>query len=106
MTFYGETVVWRSGSNGIPTKAEANWQKHKVTFEQAQAVFKDLHGLDEIDDKDDYGEERFNLTGMADDRLIVVTYTQRIDAGAGEDIVRIISARKAERREAKRYHEG
>lgn len=34
-----------------------------------------------------------------------VTYTQRIDEASGEDIIWIISARKAERREAKRYHE-
>jgi uncharacterized DUF497 family protein len=44
--------------------------------------------------------------GMAENRLIVVTYTQRIDETSGEDIIWIISARKAERREAKRYHEG
>lgn len=58
-----------------------------------------------MDDKDDYGEERFNLTGMAESRLIVVTYMHRIDDTSGEDIIWIISARKAERREAKRYHE-
>jgi uncharacterized DUF497 family protein len=88
-----------------PAKAEANWRKHKISFQQAQAAFDDPHGLDEVDDSEDYGEERFNLTGMADNRLIVVTYTQRIDETFGEDIVWIISARKAERREAKRYHE-
>jgi uncharacterized DUF497 family protein len=89
-----------------PVKAEANWRKHKISFQQAQAAFYDPHGLDEADEKDDYGEERFNLTGMAENRLIVVTYTQRIDETSGEDIIWIISARKAERREAKRYHEG
>jgi len=88
-----------------PEKADANWRKHKISFQQAQVAFNDPYGLDEVDDKDDYGEERFNLTGMADNRLIVVTYTQRIDGTSGEDIVWIISARKAERREAKRYHE-
>jgi len=86
-------------------KAEANWSKHKVRFEQARAAFRDFHALDEVDDKEDYGEERFNLTGMVDNRLLVVTYTQRSDEKTGGEIVRIISARKAERREAKRYHE-
>jgi uncharacterized DUF497 family protein len=52
----------------------------------------------------DYGEERFNLTGMADNRLLVVTYAQRCDVSTGDDVIRIISARVAERREAKRYH--
>jgi uncharacterized protein len=88
-----------------PENADANWRKHKVSFGQAQAAFKDPHGVDEVDDKDDYGEERFNLTGMVGSRLIVVTYTQRFDERTGSDIIRIISARKAERREAKRYHE-
>ncbi len=86
-------------------KAEANWRKHKISFQQAQAAFNDPHGLDEVDDREDYGEERFNLTGMADNRLIVVTYTQRLDDTSGEEIIWIISARKAERREAKKYHE-
>jgi uncharacterized DUF497 family protein len=75
-----------------PAKAEANWRKHKVSFQHAQAAFYDPHGLDEVDHKDDYGEERFNLTGMAENRLIVVTYTQRIDETSGEDIIWIISA--------------
>jgi uncharacterized protein len=86
-------------------KAEANRRKHQVTFEQAREAFKDPHGLDEVDNKGDYGEERFNLTGMAANRLLVVTYVQRCDVSTGEDIIRIISARVAERREAKRYHE-
>jgi uncharacterized DUF497 family protein len=89
-----------------PVKAEANLRKHKISFREAQTAFNDPHGLDQVDDKDDYGEERFNLTGMAGNRLIVVTYTQRIDETSGADLIWIISARKAGRREAKRYHEG
>jgi uncharacterized DUF497 family protein len=88
-----------------PAKAEANRRKHEVSFAQARDAFHDPHGLDEIDDKDDYGEERFNLTGMANGRLLVVTYTQRSDERTGDEVVRIISARQAERRETKRYHE-
>ena len=88
-----------------PAKAEANWRKHKVSFQQAEAAFKDPHGLDEVDDKEDYGEERFNRTGMVEGRLIVVTYTGRTDEPSGNDIIRIISARPAERRERRRYHE-
>lgn len=80
-----------------PKKAEANWRKHKVTFEQARDAFKDLQALDERDDKEDYGEDRFNLTGMVEGRLLVVTYTQRTDEKSGDEIIRIISARKAER---------
>jgi uncharacterized DUF497 family protein len=43
--------------------------------------------------------------GMVDGQLIVVTYTGRVDEDGGDDIIRIISARPAERRERKRYHE-
>jgi uncharacterized protein len=87
-----------------PVKAGANRKKHKVTFEQARDAFKDINALDEIDDKENYGEDRYNLTGMVDGRLLVVTYTQLMDDRSGDEIIRIISARKAERREAKRYH--
>jgi uncharacterized DUF497 family protein len=85
-------------------KARANRHKHKVSFEQACDVFKDATGLDEPDDREDYGEERFNRIGMVEDRLLVVTYTERIDEDSGAEIIRIISARPAERRERKRYH--
>ena len=89
-----------------PEKAAANLAKHKVGFEQARDAFRDLQALDELDDKADYGEARFNLIGAADNRLLVVTYTLRTDETNGDEIVRIISARPAERREARKYHEG
>jgi uncharacterized DUF497 family protein len=61
--------------------------------------------LDELDDREGYDEARFNRTGMIESRLIVVTYTGRTDEDSGDEIIRIISARPAERRERKRYHE-
>lgn len=89
-----------------PAKAGANWRKHKITFQQAREVFKDGTALDEADDREDYGEERFNRIGMVERRLLVVTYTGRVDEDTGGEIIRIISARLAERHERKRYHEG
>jgi uncharacterized DUF497 family protein len=62
--------------------------------------------LDELDDREDYGEERFNRIGIVEGQLLVVTYTGRVDEDSGDDIIRIISARPAERRERRRYHEG
>jgi uncharacterized DUF497 family protein len=56
-------MVIRFGWN--PAKAEASWRKHKISFQQARAAFSDPHGLDELDDREDYGEERFNLTGIS-----------------------------------------
>ena len=86
-------------------KAKANCDKHNVSFEQARDVFKDTMALDEPDEREEYCEDRFNRIGMVEGRLLVVTYTQRIDENSGEEIIRIISARPAERRERKRYHE-
>ena len=86
-------------------KAGANRKRHKVGFEQARDVFKDTMALDELDDREDYGEERFNRIGMVESQLLVVSYTGRVDEDSGDEIIRIISARSAERRERKRYHE-
>ena len=78
-------------------KARANVAEHKVTFETARLVFDDPRSLEEIDDRFDYGEDRFNITGMAGGRLLTVTYTER----SGR--FRIISARKATRHENDDY---
>lgn len=80
-------------------KAAANLQKHKLPFEVAILVFDDPHAYEWVDEREDYGEERFNITGMVTGRLITVTYTMR-----GPKI-RLISARKAEPYEQRRYHE-
>ena len=79
-------------------KAEGNWQDHGVTFEQAGRAFNDPFVVEQIDDREDYGEERINLLGMCDGAILHVTYTQR-----GERI-RIISARRAERHEQDHYY--
>lgn len=88
-----------------PKKATANWNAHKVRFEQARDVFRDAMALDEPDERQDYGEERRNRIGLVEGRLLFVTYTERIDEESGDEVIRIISARPAERRERKRYHE-
>jgi hypothetical protein len=78
-------------------KARANLEKHEVSFEVAQRVFDDPAGIDEIDDRGEYGEDRFATTGMVGERLLTVTYTER------DGRIRIISARKATRREQDSY---
>jgi uncharacterized DUF497 family protein len=88
-----------------PVKAETNRKEHKISFEQARDVFKDAMAIDKPDDREEYGEERFNRTGMVEGRVLVVTYTMRTDEHSGSEVVRIISARLAERRERRRYHE-
>ena len=56
-------------------KAADNYAKHKVTFATARLAFADLFAVEWFDDRFDYGEERFNMLGMAEDRLLSVTYT-------------------------------
>ncbi len=80
-------------------KARLNLQKHALSFEVASEVFEDICAYEWADEREDYGEERFNITGLVRCRLITVTYTIR------ETKFRIISARKAEPRERGRYHD-
>lgn len=81
-----------------PVKANANYRLHGVTFELAQTVFRDAFAVERQDDREDYGEERFIIIGMAAGQVILlVVYTQR-----GERI-RIISARRATQHEEEDY---
>ena len=76
-------------------KATANRRKHDVAFEHAHQVFDDPYAIDGSDD--DVDEERFTRLGFANGALLVVVYTER----GGR--IRIISARKARRREQGDY---
>ena len=78
-------------------KAAANVSRHGVSFELAMLVFLDDGRLIKLDERFDYGEERLITMGHVDNRLHVVVYTQ------ANDTIRIISARKANKREQRRY---
>ena len=78
-------------------KARANYRKHRVHFADAVAVFEDGSAITIPDDETDE-EERFVTIGRdAFARLLVVIYTWR------ELNIRLISARKANRRETREY---
>ena len=62
-------------------------------------MFRDAFAIEFLDDRLDYGEERYVIIGMADNRLLTVVYTPR------GDIIRLISAREATTLEKRRYHE-
>ena len=80
-----------------PAKAAANLKKHGVEFADAVGVFDDP-GAITIEDPDAAGEQRFLSIGLdVLGRLIVVAFTYR-----GDDL-RLISARKATRREISIY---
>lgn len=79
-------------------KAAENVKKHGVPFEEAATVFADPLGRITADPRHSIDEERFVLLGLSRRaRLIAVMYVER-----GE-IIRLISARRATRRERKNY---
>jgi uncharacterized protein len=79
-------------------KAEANFSTHGVTFDLAATVLKDPFAIERLDDREEYGEERFVVTGMAEgNSLLFVAYTER------EGRIRIISARRATQYEQDDY---
>lgn len=81
-------------------KAAANREKHGISFEEARSVFHDEDAVQFFDDEHSGDEERFLMLGMSmHGRLLLVCHCER---GAG-DVVRIISARKATRRESAFY---
>jgi len=81
-------------------KASANIKKHGVTFEEASTVFRDPLSFTIMDPDHSESENRFLDLGYSNlQRLLVVSYVERAE------IVRIISARLATRRESKLYEE-
>ncbi len=85
-----------------PKKATSNRAKHGVTFEEARTAFHDENARI-IDDPDSSeNEERFVLLGASERlRLLVVVHCIR----QGGDVIRLISARKANRAERSQYEE-
>ena len=78
-------------------KNEVNIDKHGFDFADAHRIF-DLPMAVELDERDDYGEDRWVGTGMLDGRVVVVVYTE-----PNEETTRIISLRKALSYERKNY---
>jgi len=81
------------------SKAKDNYAKHGVSFEFAKGVFKDPFAVEFLDDREDYGEERFVVIGMIEGKIFYVAYSERKDA------IRIISARRATKHEQEAYLE-
>jgi uncharacterized protein len=80
-------------------KNRSNFAKHGLDFADAAQV---LTGrcVTFLDNRFDYGEERFISIGPLVGRLVAIAHTPR-----GPDVTRIISMRKANRREQKIYQE-
>ena len=86
-------------------KNQLNIKKHNISFEEAETVFQDVNAVYIYDEKHSIDEERFNVIGMADsiNHEIAVCHCHR---GDDDEIIRIISARKAIKEEIRIYKEG
>ena len=81
-------------------KGNTNLKKHGVSFEEAKTVFYDEHAIQYFDPDHSGNEDRFLLLGMSFKlRAIVLCHCYRKE----ETIIRIISARKANKEEKKEY---
>jgi uncharacterized DUF497 family protein len=79
-------------------KNKENIRKHELDFADAWEIF-DAPMLTNLDTREDYGEERWIGIGSLKNFIVVVTYTER------EDVIRIISLRKALKYERTRFEE-
>jgi uncharacterized DUF497 family protein len=79
------------------SKAKDNFAKHGVSFELAKRVFDDPFAAEFPDDREDYNEDRFAIIGMVEGHILYVIYAER------KNIIRIISARSANKHEQEIY---
>ena len=80
-------------------KNQANIKKHGLDFGDAYKVF-EYPMLVNLDDREDYGEERWTGIGLMDTRVVVIAFTE-----PEEGTIRAISFRKATSNERKRYEQ-
>ena len=78
-------------------KSDACYLERGFDFAYAAFAFADPRKIIKKDSRHVYGETRYQLIGRIDDRVFVLIYTPR------HDVIRIISARKANSREVLRY---
>ena len=87
-------------------KEAINIRKHNINFTFAASVFLDNDAFIEYNSVDDYtGEERMDVIGFFGGLIIFIVYVERVTID-GNDIIRIISARKADKKERERYVNG
>jgi uncharacterized protein len=81
-------------------KSESCFQERGFDFAYAARAFFDPDRLVREDNRHSYGEVRYQLMGKIESRIFVLVYTPR------RDVIRIISARKANQREVRHYEAG
>jgi len=83
-------------------KNRINQEKHGISFEEAKEVFDDALQISKLDHRFNYFEERWITIGVTKKEHILVV-ANLFFSDEGEEIIRIISARKANNRERKSY---
>jgi uncharacterized protein len=100
------TVVYY-GSQGVMAELSFEWDEekdaaniknHGIDFLDAALIFENPR-MEATDDRADYGELRCIALGLSGETVLHVVYTWR-----GDDVVRIISARRANRHDAEKYY--
>jgi hypothetical protein len=92
--------MWDEKFDWDESKNQINIKKHGISFEEAQTVFDDDDAILIADDKHSEDEERFIIIGESElSRLLVVCHCCR----ESETVVRLISARKANKKETDLY---
>jgi uncharacterized protein len=86
-----------------PDKAASNFRKHSVSFETAVLVFADPNALAE-QDRIENGEERWQTIGLVGDTVVLLV-AHTVSEDGDIEVIRLISARRANRRERRRYEE-
>jgi len=82
------------------SKAAANLRKHQVSFDEAKSVFHDEFAVQFFDEEHSSDEDRFLMLGMSiGAKLLIVCHCEREHG----EVIRIISARKATKRESAFY---
>lgn len=86
-----------------PVKARQNLAEHRVSFERAATIFLDPLAVSEGDEEHSREEQRWVTLGLdRTGKLLVVSHTYREETESGARI-RLISARRATKNEAKQY---
>jgi len=84
-------------------KATDTYRKRNIRFEEAKEVFADLNAVEQPNHFE--GEERWQITGMTTNHvLLFVVFTSTNENGT--EIIRIISVRRANRKERRKYELG
>jgi len=80
-------------------KAEANFRKHKITFEKATEVFDEPFFVEEYDEENSGIEDRYNITAFVKGMYMTVSFTLR------DNLTRIFSAREADTEEEEAFND-